>query len=436
MKGIHVGLIGWGIVGSGVIKVLQENGPLIEKRLGSKIILKRIADIDLETERSVKVNREVLTNRAEEVIGDPEIDIILELIGGMEPARSYILEALKAGKHVVTANKALLATHLDEFCGVAQRYNVDLNFEASVGGGIPIIRSLKEGFVAERIETVYGILNGTSNYILSTMSNEGGEFTAVLRQAQAKGYAEMDPRLDIEGIDAAHKLAILIKLAFGAKVAFDDIFIEGISGITPLDIQFALEFGYKIKLLAIAKADGETIEARVHPTMLPSDHLLSTVDGVFNAIFLRGNAVGETLFYGQGAGMMATASAVVGDLIELSRNILKGTAGRVPTLSLQQTDIKEMEVKDIEDIVRPYYMRFSALDRPGVLSKISGVLGKNDISIASVIQKGRQVSEAVPVVMMTHGARERNVRRALTEIGKMDVILDKTMLIRVEDELS
>ncbi len=436
MKGIHVGLIGWGTVGSGVIKVLQENGPLIEKRLGSKIVLKRIADIDLETERSVKVNREVLTNRAEEVIGDPEIDIVLELIGGMEPARSYILEALKAGKHVVTANKALLATHLDEFCGVAQQYNVDLNFEASVGGGIPIIRSLKEGFVAERIETVYGILNGTSNYILSTMSNEGGEFTAVLRQAQAKGYAEMDPRLDIEGIDAAHKLAILIKLAFGAKVPFDDIFIEGISGITPLDIQFALEFGYKIKLLAIAKADGETIEARVHPTMLPSDHLLSTVDGVFNAIFLRGNAVGETLFYGQGAGMMATASAVVSDLIELSRNILKGTAGRVPTLSLQQTHIKEMKVKDIEDIVRPYYMRFSALDRPGVLSKISGILGKNDISIVSVIQKGRQVSEAVPVVMMTHEARERNVRRALREIDKMDVILDKTMLIRVEDELS
>jgi homoserine dehydrogenase len=436
MKGIHVGLIGWGTVGSGVIKVLQENGPLIEKRLGSKVVLKRIADIDLETERSVKVNREVLTNRAEEVIGDPEIDIVLELIGGMEPARSYILEALKAGKHVVTANKALLATHLDEFCGVAQRYNVDLNFEASVGGGIPIIRSLKEGFVAERIETVYGILNGTSNYILSTMSNEGGEFTAVLRQAQAKGYAEMDPRLDIEGIDAAHKLAILIKLAFGAKVPFDDIFIEGISGITPLDIQFALEFGYKIKLLAIAKADGETIEARVHPTMLPSDHLLSTVDGVFNAIFLRGNAVGETLFYGQGAGMMATASAVVSDLIELSRNILKGTAGRVPTLSLQQTHIKEMKVKDIEDIVRPYYMRFSALDRPGVLSKISGILGKNDISIVSVIQKGRQVSEAVPVVMMTHEARERNVGRALREIDKMDVILDKTMLIRVEDELS
>jgi homoserine dehydrogenase len=268
------------------------------------------------------------------------------------------------------------------------------------------------------------------------MSNEGGEFDAVLRDAQAKGYAEMDPRFDVEGIDAAHKLAILIKLAFGAKLPFEDIFIEGISNITPVDIQFGKEFGYTIKLLAIAKANTKTIEARVHPTMLPSDHLLSTVDGVFNAIFLKGNAVGQTLFYGHGAGMMATGSAVIGDLIELCRNILKGTRERVPILSFQPKHIQGMKVKNIEDIVRPYYMRFAAVDRPGVLSKISGVLGKNDISIESVIQKGRQVSEAVPVVIMTHEARERNVRRALKEIDRMDVILDKTMLIRVEDELS
>jgi homoserine dehydrogenase len=436
MKEIHVGLIGWGTVGTGVIKILQENGSLIEKRLGSKLILKRIADIDLESKRTVKVERRLLTNRAEEVIEDPEIDVVLELIGGLEPARSYILEAFRHGKHVVTANKALLATHLDELSHVARQHNVDLNFEAAVGGGIPIIRSLKEGLVAERIDAIFGILNGTSNYILSTMSNEGGEFDAVLRDAQAMGYAEMDPRFDVEGIDAAHKLAILIKLAFGAKLPFEDIFIEGISNITPVDIQFGKEFGYTIKLLAIAKANTKTIEARVHPTMLPSDHLLSTVDGVFNAIFLKGNAVGQTLFYGHGAGMMATGSAVIGDLIELCRNILKGTRERVPILSFQPKHIQGMKVKNIEDIVRPYYMRFAAVDRPGVLSKISGVLGKNDISIESVIQKGRQVSEAVPVVIMTHEARERNVRRALKEIDRMDVILDKTMLIRVEDELS
>jgi homoserine dehydrogenase len=436
MKEIRVGLIGWGTVGTGVIKILQENGPLIEKRLGSKVVLKGIADIDLETERPVEVDPELLTNSADELIENPEIDIVLELIGGVEPAKSYILKAFKHGKHVVTANKALLATHLDEFCKVAQKHNVDLNFEAAVGGGIPIIRALKEGFVGERIDAIFGILNGTSNYILSTMSNEGGEFNAVLREAQEKGYAEMNPSLDIDGIDAAHKLAILIKLAFGAKVPFEDIFIEGISEITPLDIEFGREFGYAIKLLAIAKADGDTIEARVHPTMLPADHLLSTVGGVFNAIYLKGNAVGETLFYGQGAGMMPTGSAVVGDLVELSRNILKDAGERVPTLSFQPESIKEMRLKDIEDILRHYYMRFAAVDRPGVLSKISGVLGKNDISIASVIQKGREVSEAVPVVMMTHEARERNVRRALREIDEMDVILDKTMLIRVENELS
>ncbi len=435
MRDIHVGLIGWGTVGSGVVKILQENAQLIERRLGSKIVVRRIADIDLETERVAKVDREVLTKRADEVIGDPDIDIVLELIGGIEPAKSYILEAFRHGKHVVTANKALLAAHLDELCEVAGQCGVDLNFEAAVGGGIPIIRALKEGFVAERIETIFGILNGTSNYILSTMSNEGGQFTEVLHRAQAMGYAEADPGLDVEGVDAAHKLAILIKLAFGAKVPFEGIFIEGISNITPLDIEFGREFGYKIKLLAIAKGDGEVIEARVHPTMLPAHHLLSTVDGVFNAIYLQGNAVGETLFFGQGAGMMPTGSAVVSDVVELSRNILKGTRERVPTLSFQGAHIRETKLKDIEDIVRPYYMRFSALDRPGVLSRISGVLGKNDISIASVIQKGRGISEAVPVVMMTHEARERNVRKALREIDKMDVILDKTMLIRVENEL-
>ena len=435
MRDIHVGLIGWGTVGSGVVKILQENAPLIERRLGSKIVVRRIADIDLETERAVKVDREVLTKRADEVIEDPDIDIVLELIGGIEPAKSYIFEAFRHGKHVVTANKALLAAHLDELCEVAQQWGVDLNFEAAVGGGIPIIRALKEGFVAERIETIFGILNGTSNYILSTMSNEGTEFSEVLRQAQAMGYAEADPSFDVEGVDAAHKIAILIKLAFGAKVPFEGIFIEGISNITPLDIEFGREFGYKIKLLAIAKSDGDTIEARVHPTMVPANHLLSTVDGVFNAIFLQGNAVGETLFFGQGAGMMPTGSAVVSDVVELSRNILKGTRERVPILSFQGAHIKETKLKDIEDVVRPYYMRFSALDRPGVLSKISGVLGKNGISIASVIQKGRGVSEAVPVVMMTHEARERNVRKALRAIDQMDVILDKTMLIRVEDEL-
>jgi homoserine dehydrogenase len=313
---------------------------------------------------------------------------------------------------------------------------VDVNFEASVGGGIPLIRSIKEGLVANRIHSIFGILNGTSNYILSKMTDEGGDFREVLKEAQEKGYAEADPTYDIEGIDAAHKLAILIRLAFGTPLRFKEIFIGGISEITPLDIQFSREFGYRIKLLAIAKMEKGKIEARVHPTMIPEGHLLSTVEGVFNAIYIKGDAVGPALFYGQGAGQMPTGSAVVSDLVELGRNLLVQAKGRrVPSLSYQEFAIEKNPLKKIEEVVMPYYMRFSALDRPGVLSKISGILGKNNISIVSVIQKGRRIKGSVPVVMMTHEAQEKNVRQALKEIDRLGVILGKTMFIRVENEL-
>ncbi|MGD0917695.1 MAG: homoserine dehydrogenase, partial [Thermodesulfobacteriota bacterium] len=302
MREIKVGLIGFGTVGSGVVKILQKNSKLIEKRMGAKIVLKRIADIDLEKDRGVKLKPEVLTPNAEEVIEDPEIDIVMELMGGIEPARSYILKAIHNKKHIVTANKALLALHGDEIFEDAHRFGVDVNFEASVGGGIPLIRSIKEGLVANRIQSIFGILNGTSNYILSKMTNEGRGFKEVLREAQEKGYAEADPTYDLEGIDAAHKLAILIRLAFGTRVRFKEVFIGGISEITSLDIKFSREFGYRIKLLAIAKIDRGKIEARVHPTMIPQGHLLATVEGVFNAIYIEGDAIGPTLFYGQGAG--------------------------------------------------------------------------------------------------------------------------------------
>jgi homoserine dehydrogenase len=378
----------------------------------------------------------VLTQRAEDVIQDPDIDIVMELIGGIEPAKTFILKALQGGKHVVTANKALLALHGDEIFRAAQRSGVDVSFEGSVAGGIPLIRSIKEGLVANRIHSIFGILNGTSNYILSKMANEGRSFKDVLKEAQEKGYAEANPTYDVEGIDAAHKLAILIRLAYGTPLAFRDIFISGISQIMPLDIQFSREFGYRIKLLAIAKMDHGRIEARVHPTMIPEGHLLSTVDGVFNAIYIQGDAVGPTLFYGQGAGQMPTASAVVSDLVELGRNILVGASGRrVPLLSYQESAIEKIPLKKMEDVVGPFYMRFSAVDRPGVLSRISGILGKNDISISSVIQTGRQVNGAVPVVMMTHEAREKNVHRALKEIDRLGVILGKTMVLRVENAL-
>jgi homoserine dehydrogenase len=436
MKEITVGLIGFGTVGSGVAKILQENAGLIERRVGTKIILKKIADIDLDTDRGIKLNSGVLTPRAEEVIDDPDIGIVMELMGGIEPAKGLILRAIQNGKHIVTANKALLALHGDEIFRTAQRFGVDVNFEASVGGGIPLIRSIKEGLVANRIQSIFGILNGTSNYILSKMTDEERNFQDVLKEAQAKGYAEADPTYDVEGTDAAHKLAILIRLAFGTSFQFRDVFINGISEITAHDIQFVREFGYRIKLLAIAKMDQGKLEARVHPTLIPGHHLLSTVDGVFNAIYIKGDAVGPTLFYGQGAGKMPTGSAVVSDLVELGRNLLVQAKGRrVPLLSYQESSIEKVPLKKIDDVVMSYYMRFAALDRPGVLSKISGILGKNDISISAVIQKGRKIKGAVPLVMMTHEAKERNVRRALKEIDRLNVISGKTTLIRAENEL-
>ena len=436
MEKIKVGLIGFGTVGSGVVKILQKNSRLIEKRMGAKIILKRIADIDIKTDRGVKLKPGILNTKADDVIKDSEIDIVMELIGGIEPAKTYILKAIRNKKHIITANKALLALHGDEIFSAAHRFGVDVNFEASVGGGIPLIRSIKEGLVANRIHSIFGILNGTSNYILSKMTDEGRDFKEVLKEAQEKGYAEADPTYDIEGIDAAHKLAILIRLAFGTPFQFKEIFIGGISEITPLDIQFSREFGYRIKLLAIAKIDQGKIEARVHPTMIPEGHLLSTVEGVFNAIYIKGDATGPTLFYGQGAGQMPTGSAVVSDLVELGRNLLiRATGRRVPLLSFQESAIEKVPLKKMEEVVMPFYMRFSALDRPGVLSKISGILGKNDISIAAVIQKGRQINGAVPIVMMTHEAKEENVYRALREIDQLNVILGKTMFIRVENEL-
>ncbi len=436
MKEIKVGLIGFGTVGAGVGKILQKNSRLIEKRMGAKIILKRVADIDIKTDRGVKLKRGVLTRSAADVIEDPEIDIVMELIGGIEPAKTCILKAIRNRKHIITANKALLALHGDEIFKEAYRFGVNVNFEASVGGGIPLIRSIKEGLVANRIQSIFGILNGTSNYILSKMTDEGRNFKEVLKEAQEKGYAEANPTYDIEGFDAAHKLAILIRLAFGTPLRFEEIFIGGISEITPLDIQFGQEFGYRIKLLAIAKMDQGKIEARVHPTLIPKRHLLSTVEGVFNAIYIKGDAIGPTLFYGQGAGQMPTGSAVISDLVELGRNLLiQATGRRVPPLSFQESAIEKISLKKMEDVVMPFYMRFSVLDRPGVLSKISGILGKNDISIASVIQKGRKIKGAVPVVMMTHEAKEKNVHRALKEIDQLGVILGKTIFIRVENEL-
>ena len=433
MDRVYIGLIGFGTVGTGLVKILQENAKVLEKRLGIPIVLKRIADLDVTRDRGVKIHPAVLTPHASEVIDDPDISIVVELMGGMEPARTFILQAIERRKHIVTANKALLAVHGKEIFQAADQAGVDIGFEGSVGGGIPIIRSLKEGLVANKIQVIFGILNGTSNYILSEMTQRGLKFQEVLKKAQELGYAEADPTLDIEGIDTAHKLSILLSLAYGIQVKLNDIYTEGISRIAPMDIEHAKDLGYYVKLLAIAKSEGGPIEARVHPTLLPAHHLLSTVSGPFNAIFVKGDAVGSTLFYGAGAGMMPTGSAVVSDLVDLCRNIRLGVSRRVPLLSYQREHLREAEIKPMRDISSTYYLRFTVVDRPGVLSRISGILGDLDISISSVIQKGGRGEKAVYIYMLTHEAREKNMEKALQVIDRLPVIMDKTVLIRIED---
>lgn len=432
---INVGLIGFGTIGAGVVKILQENAKIISERLGAELKLSRIADRDIETDRGVTPHKDVLLSTdAADIINDPDIDIVVELIGGYEPARSFVISALEKGKRVVTANKALLAVHGAEIFEKAAHCGSDIGFEASVGGGIPVIRSIKEGLSANNLLTIDAIINGTANYILTEMTNKGGDFQTVLKTAQDLGYAEADPTFDIEGVDSAHKLAILASLAFGTKINFDEIHTEGISSISKMDIDYATELGYKIKLLAIAKSNDGEIEARVNASMIPKDALLSNVEGVLNAVYVTGDAIGPTMYYGPGAGMMPTASAVVGDMIELSRDIAKGISGRVPPLGYKS--LKNLKIKDIGEVISKYYLRFSIVDSPGVLSKISGILGEHHISISSVLQKGRHEEKAVPLVIITHEAQEKNLRHALSEIDKLDVVMDSTKVIRIEEKLS
>lgn len=433
MKKIKIGIIGLGTVGTGVVKILQKNQDLIHNRLGAIIEIAKIADLDLTSDRGISLNHLPLTHDALEVINDPQIPIVVELMGGEEPAASFLLKAIRNGKHVVTANKALLSTRGEEIFKAVFEHQVDIGFEGSVCGGIPLIRAIKEGLAANKITTIFGILNGTANYILSQMTEEGKGFQEVLEEAKNLGYAETDPSLDVQGTDTTHKLSILLSLVYGKKINPEDIYTEGITRIHPLDIEFAMQLGYRIKLLAIFKDENGGIEARVHPTLIPAESLLSHVKGVNNAVFIYGDAVGSTLFYGQGAGMMPTGSAVVSDLIEISRNILKGNCGTmVPFFTENKNTIT---VKAKNQFLSRYYLRFSVQDRPGVLSQISGILGKLNISIASVIQRGQQGDGAVPIFMLIHKAREEYVAKALQEIDALPVALDKTMLIRIEDHL-
>ena len=425
---INVGMIGLGTVGSGALRILRDNAELIHKRAGLPIEVVKIAVRDLSRDRGIDVPAAILTTNPREIVEDPNIDIVVELIGGYEPAKELILAAISKGKHIVTANKALLAVHGAEIHAAARRAGVMVGFEGSVAGGVPVIKALKEALAGNRILSIYGIINGTSNYILTKMTDEQRAFDDVLREAQRAGYAEADPTFDVGGIDTAHKLAILVNLAFGVPVNLKDIFTEGITAISPLDIEFGKTLGYKVKLLAIAKMHDGKVEARVHPTMVPDEYPIAKVGGVYNAIQIVGDACQDIMLYGRGAGSLPTGSAVVADIMDITRQIESKPAPQVASVDSAPT------LQPMDSISSVYYFRLMALDQPGVLSQISGILGRHRISIAQMIQRGRKEGGSVPLVIMTHTALEQDIQKALVQIEALDCVTEKAVLIRVEGE--
>ena len=424
MRTLKIGLLGLGQIGSAVYSLLTRKGRVLSEKGGVRFEIAGVAVRHLKKKRKVRVPASRLTSRASTLVRRPDIDVIVELIGGIQPAKRLVLEALRTGKDVVTANKALLAEAGEKIFQTARKNGRRVFFEASVGGGIPVIKALREGLAANRIDSIYSIINGTSNYILSKMSEEKLDFSEALRLAQKKGYAEQNPTLDVEGVDAAHKLAILVRLAFGGKAAFKEIYAEGISRIRNEDIAFAEEFGYRIKLLAIAKRNSDGVEARVQPTLLPKSHILANVMGSFNAILIKGDEVGEVLLYGKGAGPSPTASAVASDLVDLARGCHPEAA--------EDCRMTKLRIKNISSILSRYYLRFHVVDRPGVLSKISSLLGRHRISISDVIQKERKAGGVVPLILLTHDASEKDIRQALREIDRLRVVRGKSQVIRIE----
>ena len=430
-KTCSVGLIGFGTIGTGVARLLVENAHKLHAKTGLRVVLKRVCDVDVTTDRGLALPDGALTTRLDDVLGDPEIEVVIELVGGTTVARDIVLRAIAAGKSVVTANKALLAEKGRELYQAARQRGVPIAFEASVGGGIPVIAALRDGLIANDIESMVGIVNGTCNYILSRMAAEGTPYHDALAEAQRRGYAEADPTLDVGGGDSAHKLAILAALGFAADFEFEDIHVEGIAATQPSDIAYAAELGYVLKLLAIGKRSGDELELRVHPTLLPEEHPLASVHDVFNAVCITGSAVGETMFYGRGAGQMPTASAVVADLVDILLGKAHHTFGR---LRLFPGRTESLRVRAIGETRTRFYVRFAAVDRPGVMAKIAGEFGRHDISIASVIQKERHRTKAVPLVIMTHTAREADLRRAIAAIEPHAVTEGPPVVIRVEGE--
>jgi homoserine dehydrogenase len=432
MKPIHVGILGLGTVGAGTIAVLRRNREEIARRAGREIQVTVATARDLTKPRAVSLEGIELVADARKIVTNPDIDIVCELIGG--DTKALILEAIENGKHVVTANKALLALHGNEIFAAAQRKKVMVAFEAAVAGGVPIIKALREGLTANRIEWIAGIINGTSNFILSEMRSKGASFDAVLKEAQAKGYAEADPTFDIEGIDAAHKLTILSAIAFGVPVQFDKAYTEGISKLTDKDIKYAEQLGYRIKLLGISRWTNAGIELRVHPTLIPSKRLIANVEGVMNAILVKGDAVGATMYYGRGAGAEATASAVVADLVDVTRMLTADPEHRVPHLAFQPDQIRNTPMLPMGKVETAYYLRLSAIDRPGVMADVTRILADNHISIDAMLQKEAEEGEdIVDVIILTHRCVEENANLAISKIEALPTIANKVVRIRLEE---
>ncbi len=433
MKPIHIGLLGVGTVGGGTYTVLKRNQEEITRRAGRAIVVKMIADKDLAKARKLADQGVIVTDNAHEVTTHPDIDIVVELIGGQTIAKDLILEAIAQGKHVVTANKALLANHGTEIFAAARAKGVIVAFEAAVAGGVPIIKALREGLTANRIIWIAGIINGTANFILSEMREKGLSFAQVLEQAQKLGYAEADPTFDIEGIDAAHKITLMAAIAFGIPVQFSKVYTEGITKLTGEDIRYAEELGYRIKLLGITKRVEKGIELRVHPTLIPVRRLIANVEGVMNAVVVKGDAVGATLYYGAGAGAEPTASSVIADLVDVTRMQTADPMHRVPTLSFQPDLLSDTPVIPMEEVETSYYLRMQVIDRPGVMAEITRIVADYNISISAMIQKEAHDSDRVSIIMLTHLTVEKNINAAIARIESLPVVTDKVIRIRIEE---
>jgi homoserine dehydrogenase len=433
VQSVKIGILGLGTVGSGTVNVLTRNSREISRRAGRDIEISRAADRDLDKPKGCDTSAINLTDDAFEIINDPDIQIVVELIGGTGIAKELVMKAIENGKHVVTANKALIAMHGNELFELAQERGVTISFEAAVAGGIPIIKAMREGLAGNRIEWLAGIINGTGNFILTEMREKGRDFADVLAEAQALGYAEADPTFDIEGIDAAHKLTIMASIAFGIPLQFDKCYTEGISRIAQEDVLNANELGYRIKHLGIAKKTTAGVELRVHPTLIPQRRLLANVNGVMNAVVVKGDAVGPTLYYGAGAGSEATASAVVADIVDIVRALTTDPENRVPHLAFQPEALKDTPILPMSEVVTSYYLRIHTLDKPGVLADITRILSKEGINIEAILQKQPEEHEGiVPIIMLTQAVVEKNMDQAITQIEALDTVPDSIMRIRME----